>query len=70
MFEYDRVWDDSDDLVAINELSKEGWRVIAAFADASRGTMFILERVELRFVAQPEIFGVRAAIDAHDGAPA
>lgn len=44
MFEYDRIWDASDELNEINELAQEGWRVIAAFPDSGRGTMFIIER--------------------------
>lgn len=44
MKEYIRLWDTSDELTAVNDAAKDGWRVIASFSDERRGTMFILER--------------------------
>jgi hypothetical protein len=43
-YEYMRVWDSSEEMTEINELAREGWRVIASFNDERRGQMFILER--------------------------
>lgn len=61
---YDRVWDDSDDLFAINDLAQRGWRVISAIPDAARGTMFILEHDDDDVGVAPRAIG--RAVDPYD----